>query len=85
MLPVAIMRPFGDQLTARTQLVCPFRTCRGVPVSQSHILAVESPLPVTMLDEEAGEKATANIASPCPDIEAEHRDTALTRNMAWGE
>lgn len=62
----------------------PLRVCNGVPVSQSHILAVESPLPVTIVDEETGENAVARMASPCPDIEAEHRDTAFTRKTACG-
>ena len=64
MLPVAIVLPSGDQLTTRTQLVWPFKVCTGVPVSQSHILAVESPLPVHNLDEEAGENEVARMASP---------------------
>jgi hypothetical protein len=55
MLPVAILESSGDQLTANTQLVCPFSVCTGVPVSQSHILAVLSPLPLTILDEDLGE------------------------------
>lgn len=56
----------------------------GVPVSQSQIRAVESPLPVTMVDDDAGEKDVARIASPWPDIAAEHLVTALTRNTACG-
>ena len=84
MLPVAIIAPFGDQLTASTQLVCPLSVCSGVPVSQSQILAVESPLPVTILEEDVGENAVARIASPCPDIDAAHLETALTRNTACG-
>ncbi len=53
-------------------------------MSQSHIRAVESPLPVTSNDDEAGEKAVARIASPCPDIAAEHLDTARTLKTACG-
>lgn len=53
-------------------------------MSQSQIRAVESPLPETMVDEETGEKDVARIASPCPAIEAEHRETALTRKTACG-
>jgi hypothetical protein len=64
MLPVAILESSGDQLTANTQLVCPFNVCTGVPVSQSHILAVLSPLPLTILDEDLGENWVARIASP---------------------
>lgn len=55
MLPVAILDSSGDQLTANTQLVWPLRVCTGVPVSQSHILAVLSPLPVTILEDDFGE------------------------------
>lgn len=84
MLPVAIILSFGDQLTAKTQLVCPFNVCKGVPVSQSHTRAVESPLPDTIREDEDEAKDVANIASPCPAIDAEHRDAALTRNTAWG-
>lgn len=84
MLPDASIRPSGDHATARTQLVCPFNVWRGVPVSQSHILTVLSPLPVAILDDTSGENAVANIASPCPDIEAEHLVTARTRKTAWG-
>lgn len=51
-------------------------------MSQSNIRAVASPLPVTSLDDEEGEKAVANMASPCPDIDEEHLDTARTRNIA---
>lgn len=51
-------------------------------MSQSKIRAVESPLPVTNLDDDEGENAVANIASPCPGIEEEHLDTARTRNIA---
>lgn len=53
-------------------------------MSQSHIRAVESPLPVTIVEDETGEKAVARIASPCPAIDAEHLDTARTRKTAWG-
>jgi hypothetical protein len=45
---------------------------------------VESPLPETIVDELTGEKDVARIASPCPAIEAAHRETALTRNTACG-
>jgi hypothetical protein len=55
MLPVAILPSSGDQLTAKTQLVWPFNVCTGVHVSQSHILAVLSPLPLTMREELLGE------------------------------
>jgi hypothetical protein len=64
MLPVAILDSSGDQLTANTQLVCPFNVCTGVPVSQSHIRAVLSPLPLTILEELLGENCVAKIASP---------------------
>jgi hypothetical protein len=84
MLPVAIRDSSGDQLTAKTQLVCPFNVWTGVPVSQSHIRAVLSPLPLTILDEDRGENCTARIASPCPGIVDAHRDTACTRNTACG-
>jgi hypothetical protein len=53
-------------------------------VSQSHIRAVESPLPVTRREDEPGEKAVARMASPWPDIDAEQRDTARTLKTAWG-
>jgi hypothetical protein len=53
--PVAILLSSGLQDTANTQLVWPFNVCTGVPVSQSHILAVLSPLPDTILDEDFGE------------------------------
>lgn len=84
MLPVAIMLSLGDQLTARTQLVWPLSVWRGVPVSQSHTRAVESPLPDTIREDDDAAKDVANIASPCPDIEAEHLDATLTRNTACG-
>ena len=83
-LPVAMVVSSGDQLTVRTQLVCPFRVCRGVPVSQSHILAVESPLPLTIVEDEEGENMVANIASPWPGIDEEHLDTARTLKTACG-
>jgi hypothetical protein len=83
-LPVARNLPSGDQDTARTQLVWPFSVCFGVPVSQSHMRAVLSPLPVASLLEDSGEKAVARMASPCPDIEAEHLVTARTRKTACG-
>lgn len=63
-LPVAIVLSSGDQLTARTQLVWPFSVWRGVPVSQSHIRAVQSPLPLTIVEEVEGENMVARIASP---------------------
>lgn len=84
MLPDARIRPSGDHATARTQLVWPFNVWRGVPVSQSHILTVLSPLPVAILDDVSGENAVASIASPWPDIDAEHLVTARTRKTAWG-
>jgi len=37
-----------------------------------------------MTADEAGEKAVANIASPCPATEAEHLETARTRKTACG-
>jgi hypothetical protein len=83
-LPVAILESSGDQLTAKTQLVCPFRVCTGVPVSQSQILAVLSPLPLTIRDDDFGENCVARIASPCPGIVEAHLDTACTLNTAWG-
>lgn len=82
MLPVAMVESSGDQLTAKTQLVWPFSVWSGVPVSQSQILAVESPLPVTILEEDEGEKCVARMASPWPGIDEEHRDTARTRKIA---
>ena len=62
--PVAIIDSSGDHETARTQLVCPFKVCNGVPVSVSHSLAVASPLPVTSFAEDEGENAVARMASP---------------------
>ncbi len=82
MLPVAILESSGDHPTARTQLVCPFRVCTGVPVSQSHILAVLSPLPLTIRDEDLGENCVASIASPCPGIVEAHLETACTLKTA---
>lgn len=64
MLPVATVKSSGAQLITRTQLVCPFRVWRGVPVSQSKIRAVESPLPVANFEEERGENDVAKMASP---------------------
>ena len=84
MLPVAIISSSGDQLTASTQLLCPFSVWTGVPVSQSKILALLSPLPVNSLDDDDAEKAVASIACPCPGIEEAHRDTARTLKTAWG-
>ena len=84
MLPVAIVEASGDQLTTSTQLVWPFSVFRGVPVSQSHNRAVESPLPVKRMEEVAGEKAVARMASPWPGIEDEHRETARTLKTACG-
>jgi hypothetical protein len=37
-----------------------------------------------MVEDETGEKDVAKIASPCPAMEAAHRETALTRKTAWG-
>lgn len=51
-------------------------------MSQSHIRAVASPLPVTILEDEEGENCVASIASPWPGIDDEHRDTARTRKIA---
>lgn len=82
MLPVAMTFSSGDQLATRTQLVCPFSVRSGVPVSQSHIRAVESPLPVTIRDEEAAENEVARMASPWPGMDEAHRDTARTRKTA---
>ena len=84
MLPVATVESSGDQLITSTQLVWPFRVWRGVPVSQSKIRAVESPLPVASLEEERGENDVARMASPWPGIEEAHLETARTRNTAWG-
>ena len=84
MLPVATVESSGDQLTTNTQLVWPFRVWWGVPVSQSKIRAVESPLPVASLEDERGENDVARMASPWPGIEEEHLETARTRNTAWG-
>lgn len=82
MLPVAIYFASGLQHTARTQDLWPLSVCIGVSVSQSHILAVPSPDPVTMRDEETGENWVARIASPWPAIDAEQRETARTRKTA---
>jgi energy-converting hydrogenase Eha subunit A len=76
MLPVAILLSLGDQLTAKVQLVWPFNVCTGVHVSQSHILAVLSPLPLIMREEPLGENWVAKIASPWPVMLAAHRETA---------
>ena len=46
--------------------------------------AVASPDPVSNLEDDAGEKAVARMASPWPGIDAEHLDTDLTRKTAWG-
>lgn len=64
MLPVAIIVASGDQLTTKTQLEWPLSVWRGVPVSQSHIRAVLSPLPLAMREEDAGENWVASMASP---------------------
>ena len=53
-------------------------------MSQSHIRAVESPLPVQSRDEDEGEKDEARMASPCPGMADEHLDTARTRKTACG-
>ena len=82
MLPVASVEASGDQLTARIQLVWPLRVLYGVPVSQSHIRAVLSPLPLAIRDEEDGENCVARMACPWPAMEEEHRDTARTRKTA---
>jgi hypothetical protein len=37
-----------------------------------------------MVEDETGEKDVAKMASPCPAMEAAHRETALTRKTAWG-
>lgn len=55
-----------------------------MPVSQSHIRAVLSPLPLTILDDDFGENCVANIASPWPGIVEAHLDTACTLNTACG-
>ena len=81
--PVASVALSGDQETASTQEVCPFIVYLGVPVSQSHILAVESPLPVAKREQVTGEKAVQRIASPWPGIEDEQRLTARTRKTAY--
>ena len=82
MLPVARSLPSGENEVTNTQLVWPFKVYSGVPVSQSHILAVLSPLPVAIMEDDIGEKVVANIASPWPDMDAEHRETARTLKMA---
>lgn len=56
LLPVAIMVSSGEYATQSTQLVWPCKVCIGVPVSQSHILAVLSPDPVHNLDDDEEEK-----------------------------
>ena len=81
-LPVASMPSSGDHATASTHPVWPFRVCCGVPVSQSNILAVLSPLPVASFDDVAGENAVARIDAPCPLMLAEHLVTGLTLNTA---
>ncbi len=81
-LPVAIAVASGDQDTTKTQEVWPLRVCKGVPVSQSHIRAVESPLPVTRCEDEAGEKEVARMASPWPGMAEEQREMARTRKTA---
>lgn len=53
-------------------------------MSVSKMRAVLSPLPVASFDDEDGEKEVARMASPWPGIEAEHLDTARTRNIACG-
>ena len=58
-VPVAVLELSSEQLTANTQLVC-------LLVSQSHILAVLSPDPLNILDEDLSENCGARIASPCP-------------------
>lgn len=55
-----------------------------MPVSQSHIRAVLSPLPLTILDDDFGENCIANIASPWPGIVEAHLETARTRKTACG-
>ena len=62
--PVAINFSSGDQLATNIQLVWPFKACTGVPVSVSNILAVLSPLPVTILEEDDAANEVVNIASP---------------------
>lgn len=84
LLPVAIICPFGENATAKTQSVCPFIVSIGVPVSQSNIRAVLSPLPVTIVEDDTGENAIARIAEPCPAIAAEHLETAFTLKTACG-
>jgi hypothetical protein len=84
MLPVAIVLPSGDQLTTNTQLEWPFSERSGVPVSQSHIRAVLSPLPLAIRDEDTGENCAARTASLCPLMAAEHLDTGRTRKTASG-
>lgn len=62
--PVAMVLSLGDHDATRTQLVWPLRVWIGVPVSVSNTRAVLSPLPVTNLEDEEGEKAATRIASP---------------------
>lgn len=54
----------------------------GVPVSQSQMRAVLSPLPVASREDEEGENWVARMASPWPLMLAEHLVTALTLKTA---
>ena len=53
--PVAKVQSSGDHETARINDVWPFKVYFGVPVSQSHIRILLSPLPVARREAEAGE------------------------------
>ena len=53
-------------------------------MSQSHILAVLSPAPVSNFPEEAGENCAARIASPCPEIDDAQREIERTWKTACG-
>lgn len=82
--PVAIFDSSGAQETARTHDVWPLRVCFGVPVSQSKIRAVWSPLPVAMREDVRGENWVARMASPWPGIVDAHREIGRTLNTACG-
>ena len=56
----------------------------GVLVKQSHIRAVQSPLPVTSLALLRGENCAARIGAPCPAMVPVHLVTARTLKTACG-
>lgn len=58
---VASCLPSGLQYTPRTQPVCPFSVCFGVPESVSQMRAVLSPLPVARRPDDTGENWQARI------------------------